>query len=79
VSKIKKSAVIYFLVFMDPLNGGQKGCGGIFLWKFLKKNATTPFLTPLGGLIKFVPVFWNNINFTESTFLVVSGTKVVYS
>jgi len=24
-------------------NGDQKGSGGIFLWEFPKKNATTPF------------------------------------
>jgi len=31
---------------MGPPVGDQKGGGGIFLWEFPKKKATTPVLTP---------------------------------
>jgi len=34
---------------MGSPNGCKKGDGGIFLWEFPKKNATTIFLAPLGG------------------------------
>jgi len=34
---------------MGPPYGDKKGGAGIFLWGFPKKNATTPFLAPVGG------------------------------